>query len=421
MKRLLLCPIFFVLGLFALCGVANASAPTLISGSEHSGLILAGGVVVYDFTGNAGETVYLMMDEAASSTGEIHIYKPDGSLWKIGSNFVIDELPDTGTYDVHLKLGNSAHSSLYGLQYVNVTETVENGSLVSGTSALSNFSTFDIDSYDFTGNAGETVFLALDEAVSGTGFIHIYKPDGSFWQTGSNFVHEELPDTGTYTVIVRLSKKEKSGDYGLQYVNVTEALEYGSLVSGSSVLDTLSTFDIDSYDFTGNAGETVFLELDETVTGTGFIHIYKPDGSFWKTGSNLVIDELPDTGTYTVIVRFARIEKSGDYGLQYVNVTDTVENGSLIRGISTSDALSTYDFDSYTITGLSGEHIEVLMFESTSALGQIYIYKPDGSLWTSGSNSASGLLPEAGTYTVVVKFSKTWISGNYSLEYNLIP
>ncbi|WP_086930502.1 hypothetical protein [Agarilytica rhodophyticola] len=72
-------------------------------------------------------------------------------------------------------------------------------------------------SHSFIGNAGETVTLIVDEAVSSAGQISLHHPNEAYWTYANNYIIATLPDTGTYTVIVNYSSIHQSGPYSLSY------------------------------------------------------------------------------------------------------------------------------------------------------------------------------------------------------------
>lgn len=389
----------------------------LTSGETASGALNTYDMDSYTFGGAAGETVTLIFDEATATTGTLYIYKPDGSYWTSGNNITHLTLPETGSYTVVLRLYHLTYSGSYQLHYVLGGDAVENTELISGTTLVESLNTYDMDSYYLDGIAGETITLMLDENESTTGVIYLYRPDGSYWTSGNNLTHVTLPDTGRYTVIIRFYHLTYSGDYSLHYVRGGAAVENGSLVSGETRTSSLSAYDIDSYTFSGNAGETVTLIMDEDESTTGSIYLYKPNGSYWTSGNNITHVTLPTSGEYTVVIRFYHPTYSGDYSLHYVRGASAVENGNLTSGTTQTNSLNTYDMDSYTFNGLAGESVTLIMDEAQSTTGAIYLYKPDGSYWTSGNNITHVTLPETGEYTVIVRYYHLTYSGEYSLHY----
>ncbi|WNO10003.1 hypothetical protein [Teredinibacter sp. KSP-S5-2] len=414
MKKEIVKILFFSVFFLLACHVTAATLP---SGGSVSGYLTAGSTDLHSFSGNSGETITLIMDETVSSYGQIVLYKPDGSYWTYGNNALHVTLPGTGTYSVVVKFSSTAQYGNYQLHYQRGGDSVENGSLASGSVHTGHLDTWDMDSYTFSAAAGETATLILDEAVSSYGQMYVYRPDGSYWTYGNNALHITLPVTGIYTVVVRYSALAQNGDYSLHYVLGGDVVENGELLSAHSYSDSLTSYDMDSYRFDGVTGETITLTLDENVSSYGQIYLYKPDGSYWTYGNNALHVTLPETGTYTLVVRFSALTQNGDYLLRFYRGGQAVEKGSLISGTNHSATLAIYDFDSYTFSGNAGETITLLMDETVSSYGQIFLYKPDGSYWTYGNNALHVTLPETGIYSVVVRYSALTQNGDYTLRY----
>ena len=413
--RKLIVNIFVIL--CSICIAATTQADSLPSGGSVSGHLAAGDIDPYTFTGNAGEAVTIVMEEHTTSYGQIYIYKPDGSYWTYAKNLAHLTLPVSGTYTATVKFSSTAQSGNYTIRYVRGGDSVENGVLTSGETASANLQAFDIDSFTFGGGAGEAVTLMLDESASSYGQMYFYKPDGSYWTYANNLAHLTLPQTGSYTVVVRLSTITQQGDYDLHFVLGGDAIENTLLVSGETHSETLTSYDLDSYNFIGNAGEAITLIMDEDQSSYGQMYFYKPDGSYWTYANNLAHLTLPQTGQYTVVVRYSTITQAGDYALHYLRGGDEVENGDFTSGATRTGNLATLDMDSYNFSGNAGEAITLIMDEDQSSYGQMYFYKPDGSYWTYANNLAHLTLPQTGEYTVVVRYSTITHSGDYSLHF----
>jgi len=406
--------LFVFLSTFAL----NTFAQTLlVSGSSYSGTLAAGATKKYRFNGVAGASVYFRMAETVSGSGQVLLYRPDGSYWTFGNNEAGGTLSETGTYTVEVRFSSSTNSGRYTLHYVMAGSSVENGVLASGRTVSDNLSSYDFDSFTFDGVTGADVLLRMNESASSSGQILLYRPDGSYWTFGNNEVSGKLPSTGSYTVVVRLSTASQTGNYSLHYVQGGKDVEKGEIFSGTTVSNALGTYDFDSYSFEGNSGESVLFRMQESASSSGQILLYRPDGSYWTFGNNEVSGNLTQTGIYTVVVKLSTSSQAGSYALHYVRGSDSVENGALISGATVSDSLASYDFDSFNFAGNAGEYVLFRMAESASSSGQILLYKPDGSYWTFGNNEVGATLPEDGVYMAVVKLSTSSHSGDYQLHY----
>ncbi len=318
MRRLLLSPTLLVLALFTLCGVANASSTTLVSGGTISDIFeVANDVDTYDFTGEAGDYVLIQVSETISGYGYIYIYGPDGSLKTSGNNVAGLTLPDNGRYTAMVKISNG-NTGDYTIEYFNSTETVENGILTSGGTISDTFDRkFDFDTYEFTGEAGDYAHIQVSETISGYGYIYIYGPDGSLKTSGNNVAGLTLPDNGRYTAMVKISNG-KTGDYTIEYFNSTETVENGSLIDEASIYSSFDRkFDFDTYKFSGDWGDSVHISISENISGYAAIYVYKGvSGNLVKSGNNSVDFTLSEGTHYTVLVRVSN-GNTGDYTIYY--------------------------------------------------------------------------------------------------------
>ena len=421
MKRLFFGIALSVLGSLAFSGNANA-ATTLISGTTISDSFeVINDVDTYEFTGDAGDYVHFQLHEDLYHNGQIYVYGTDGSLKTSGNHVVGLTLPDTGSYTVQVKMATGATGD-YIFEYFNSNDAVENGSLVSGTTLTGIFErTNDFDTYEFTGDAGDYVHFQLHEDLYHNGQIYVYGTDGSLKTSAYHVAGLTLPDTGRYTVLVKMVTGA-SGDYNLEYFNSTEAVESGSLVSGTTLTGIFErTNDFDTYEFTGDAGDYVHFQLHEDLYHNGQIYVYGTDGSLKTSGNHVVGLTLPDTGRYTVLVKmWAGV--SGDYNLEYFNSTEAVENGFLIDEVSISGIFErTNDFDTYKFTGDWSDSIYISVSESLYGIAQIYVYHGvNGNLVKYGTSAVNFTLSEGTHYTVLVKMS-SGASGDYTIYYNTTP
>jgi hypothetical protein len=399
-----LCKIIFLFLLFY-----TVPAYALTSGTTTTGSISAGGTSSQSFTGTAGQGVVLYAN--ASYDVVISVYKPDGSYWSFGTNRFSATLPATGTYNVVLSGRNSTDSGTYSLAYVRGSDSVSNGSLSSGQSYNGTLSTNGIESFQLTGTSGQGIFLYANASYDAT--ISIYKPDGSYWSSGTNRLSGALPATGTYTVVVTGNNKPNSGAYRLDYVRGSDNVSNGILTSGQSYNGTLATNGLESFQFTGTSGQSIVLYASASYTAV--ISVYKPDGSYWSSGSSRLSGALPATGTYTVVVSGYNYTNNGAYRLDYVRGSDSVSNGILTSGQSYNGTLATNGLESFQFTGTSGQSI--VLHADASYTAVISVYKPDGSYWSSGSSRLSGALPATGTYTVLVNGYNYTNNGAYRLDY----
>lgn len=369
MKRFLFGILVLLLSLHA------APAFALTSGTTTTGSITPGLPSYQSFSGSSGQGVILF---ASASYGVvIQIYDSGGTLVNGGTNRVSATLPSTGTYTVKLTGLHSTDGGGYSLDYVRGSAGTSNGSLTSGTSYNGTLATNGLESFTFSGTSGDWVHLFTSASFSEV--ITVYKPDGSYWVGYNDRWIDQLPSTGTYTVVIYGYAYSDNGSYRLDYVQSTAGVSNGSLTSGTSYNGTLATNGIESFQFTGTSGQGVNLYVNASYTAV--IRIYRPDGSYWWGGNNRYTGSLDATGTFTVVVYGYYTTDNGSYRLDFVRagatagVPNGVSNGNLYSGYSFDGTLATNGLESFHFNGTSGQGIRLYVdsYNTPSYLSLIHI------------------------------------------------
>ncbi|MDD3020690.1 MAG: DUF6531 domain-containing protein [Alphaproteobacteria bacterium] len=391
----------------------SEQAHAMTSGTTTTGSIVSGGTSTQSFSGTAGQGV--VINAYASYRVIITIYKPDGSYWTYAENRFSGNLPATGTYSVVISAGVGGGSGAYSLYYVRGGGGVSNGTLNSGMSYSGTLSPNGLNSYQFTGSAGQG--MVINTSASYNMYISIYAPDGSYWGYGSDSYSFNLPTTGTYTVVLESTNSAYSGSYNLYYVRGGGDVSNGTLNSGMSYSGTLSPNGLNSYQFTGNAGQGMIIHTSAPYNIN--ISVYKPDGSYWTYGSGRYSGNLPTTGTYNVVLSAGVGGGSGSYNLYYVRGAGGVSEGTIVSTLPRTGTLQANGLQSYKFTGSAGNSLSI----STTASYSRYIelYKPDGSYWAYGAGSFSATLPVTGDYIIAYYASSASTTGGYSITMTTPP
>jgi hypothetical protein len=440
--------------------MASAQALELINGGVISDSIsVPGEKDSYTFSGNSGENIMLRAADLAQSGAtlapKIELLDPDSILIDTGSGSVVGTvkhtLPKTGTYTVMVSDGSqgSTLTGLYDLYFVLAPGANEGGVLPNGGVVSDNIDLGDIDSYTFSGNAGENILLrAADTLVSASNLgpsIELYDPAGNFVNRGSGgtvgTIKQELPSSGVYTVIISDGTQggTLTGPYDLHFVLAPGANEGGTLPNGGFVNETIDIGDLDSYTFSGTAGENIWLRaVDLTVSANTLgpsIELYAPDGSYVTRGSGgtvaTVRETLEHTGIYTVVILDGTQggTRTGPYDLHFVLVPGANEGGLLSDGASIAETIDLGDLDSYTFLASAGSEVDITVVDSAASVETlaplIALYNPAGVYITQnvGGTTAniSRTLSEDGIYTLVVAdgIQGGTLSGDYNLDLNL--
>lgn len=397
---------------FSLLIFFSGHAQALTSGSTATGNITAGGTSPQSFSGTAGQGFVL---NAQSSTYgvKIQILNPDGSVWMNKIGRASGTLPSTGTYSVILSADSTTATGAYTVYYVMGSEGVSNGSLTSAQTYNGSLTANQINSFQITGTAGKGI--VLNSAAEYSNYIFIYKPDGSYW-TGSSDgrVDNSFPVSGTYTVVFEGFTSVQSGAYRLYLQIGGEAVTNGSLTSAQTYNGSLSANQINSFQMTGTVGKGIFL--NSAAEYSNYISIYKPDGSYWTGVSNGRIDNtFPVSGTYTVVFKGFTPSQAGSYKLYLQIGGEAVTSGSLTSTQTYNGSLAVNQINSFQITGTAGK--SVFINSAAEYPNYTFLYKPDGTYWTSANSNGrvDNVFPVSGTYTVVFEAFTAVQNGAYKL------
>ena len=94
------------------------------------------------------------------------------------------------------------------------------------------------------------------------------------------------------------------------------------------VSESLTSNDLDTYQFSALAGDTVHVSIGSS--NQTFMRLFNPDGSFLPSGFNgMLIEGLPQNGDYRLVVQGRYAFTMDDYELHFVNTSSAVEHGSL--------------------------------------------------------------------------------------------
>ena len=132
----------------------------------------------------------------------------------------------------------------------------------------------------------------------------------------NGFYANDLAQGGVYRVIVQGRYAFTVDEYEFHYANGSTANEHGFIDSGSTVLASFTSNDLDSYQFTGVAGGSItLLTAGDTQT---HLSVYQPDGMLLGASYNgFTAENLVTGGTYRVVVRSRYAFTVGDYSISF--------------------------------------------------------------------------------------------------------
>jgi lysophospholipase L1-like esterase len=328
-------------------------------------------------------------------------------------------------------------------------EPLVNGGVVSGAIVVPE----QTQTYTFTGTANEDVVISIADTGAnpeGNDFkpdIRVYAPNGS--NVVNNNAHAvakvfvSLPASGTYTVVVRDSDINRTGNhvgsYDLYFVQ-KGANEHGALVNGGMRSGDIELGDLDTFTFSGSANEQVVLSVANTAPAENnlvpIIRVYGPGGanlvnSSAYGGVNKIFLNLTANGTYTVMVEDSSVNRQanhvGSYDLYFVQ-KGANEHGALVNGGKYSGDVELGDLDTFSFTGSANEEVLLSVADTASAdnflLPIMRVYGPNGAHVVNSSsyssvNKINLKLPSSGTYTVMVEDSSVNRQANHVGSYDL--
>jgi len=440
----------------------------------------AGKIAQVIFEGVVGQKISIVVSNstfpdggAFTTSAQLFIRRPDGVQiavlpWheangSLDANFLDTiTLPITGTYTMILDPEGS-YTGQATITLYNVPADLQ-GTITPGGSSVTPVTTIPGQNakFSFTANAGDKVsgIFTADSftccVFSGNVGIRILRSNGTVLSNaifggnwGDGWMDAVLiPESGTYTLLVD-PRWTYTGTGTVQLYAVTDVT--GSITPGGSAVPiTLTTPGQNArLTFTGTAGDKVSgiftagtLMCCVTYGGNTTVTILKPDGTtlansqFVGTWGNGFMDtvELPETGTYTVLVD-ANTTTTGTGTVQLYSVTDVTASitpgGSAVPFTLTTpgqNARLTFSAsanDKISGTFTAGSLLCCLPYGGNVT---ITILKPDGStlansffsgFWGNGTLGTT-TLPDTGTYTVFVNGNST-TTGDGTVQLFVVP
>jgi cysteine-rich repeat protein len=456
----------YQLNVHGLSGSNACGAAPSFCGDIAAELSPAGDVDSYSFAGTAGEVVAIAVGQSLADT----FFQPCWQLFgpsgvavtslacaplggTAGTVAEVVTLPESGTFTIALHeqqadfRTGSYQLNVHGLSASNACGAVP-AFCADIASALNPAG--DLDSFSFTGAAGEVVAIGVGQSSADSFFQtcwQLFGPSGAAvsllaCSTGTSGTPTQLitlPSAGTYTVLLSEQQADfRTGSYQFQLHGLSASNACGAATPFCSDLAGAvnPAGDVDTFSFAGTVGDVVSIAIGETLADNAFEtcwRIFGPDGAALNaltcTGAGTVPQAiaLSQTGTHTIAVWEQTADfRTGSYSLEVQGVSASVACGTAIS--CGSDATSTLerfgDLDSYLIAGASGEVISISLGEPVAdgflnVCGELF--DPNGVAVGARSCSVSNTtlrllrtLPVAGTYTLEVSEQEADRTGSYA-------
>ena len=271
------------------------------------------------------------------------------------------------------------------------------------------------ETFTFDAPAGTQIFFD-GLSTSADIPVRIVDPDGKNIAGGfginSDLGPFLLPKAGTYSVIAS-DIRNVGGDFSFQILEFNSAAT--EIALDTEITGTIATgFATEVFQFEATGGQQLYFDSPGAkLIGAA---IYGPDNQLLGSGGNFLDfrANIPSDGTHTLILRSA-IANPIDYSFKLV--TPEIQTTTLAIGERvTSSLLEAGEQDLYLIEGVAGQQV---VFDGISAEPNpvpARLFSPSGVQiyfeFISGRVSAPFILPESGTYSLVLDAAE----GDYSFQ-----
>jgi hypothetical protein len=395
-----------------------------------------GAVDEWVFEGAAGDEITIVLYSDEFDT-ELEVLDPDGATvfrdddGGAGQSSLIQglRLASDGTFTI-LAQGRGGAGGAYLLTLVlsnaALIEGTDGGPIEIGASVEDAISDNDGDAWTFSGEAGDSVTIALNGDGLDT-MLELYGPDGTLVAAdddsgpdlSSRLENARLPVSGEYTILA-LGYDGQYGYYTLSLEPGEPPEARGGLAVGQTISDTLLSTAGAVYSFEGQAGITVSVYL-QSRDFDATLELLGPDGALEASdedsglGSDALLQSiaLPAGGTYSILV-FTASGFGGDYALTllagpFVYLNDT-PGGVIALGQTVTDTVIEAPGDTWTFTGAAGDWVTIAL-TSDEFDTFVELRGPGGELIADDDDDGPDLsslienvqLPAAGTYTIVAR------------------
>ncbi|MEO0578114.1 MAG: hypothetical protein AAFZ58_05460, partial [Pseudomonadota bacterium] len=433
----------------------------LASGVTETGSIDLGDSDIWTFSADALDTIVLVLNEIGAGNGFdplLLVYDPTGNLVASDSgtssattNFqatlggtytvVVEESSTdavgTGDYDLTLTRTPGGASEPAG----SITASLGNGGTATGT--LLNAAA--VDKYDLAVVAGEGVQVRLADLTTSNSIsltLQVFDSGGDLLaRSSSNTVASvQFPAPATETLtLVATQNSVLQATYAITATAASQAFtipsgdDGGTLVNGDFVAGDLTLGDIDHYDITVSAGQTLRLRLADLSLSNSVIaamRLYAADGTLLGESTANTLAEIAYTADQaeTVLVEVYKLgTPNATYELHTSVGTDAFatppgdQGGALTDGDVASGTLTLGDLDLYTVAVQPGQLLRLRVADlslNNSVTQLLRLYGADGSLLgTASANTVAEIAYQAeAAETLQVEVSKSGSpDGTYDL------
>jgi hypothetical protein len=416
--------------------VGPAGATSIVYGQTlQDSVVLRAEIRAYTFSGTTGEIISALLATTWNNVSRLELYDPAGTLRRRvdGQTVRIDtlRLTSTGTYTVFVLDNDGLQTGTFGLHLERVVDPVGATPLVFGQTVQDSLiARTDMNTYTFTGSAGEVITAFLAGSWNNVPRLELYDPAGALRKRidgqsiRADTVH--LSGAGTYTLLILDSDGQQTGNYGLHLQRITTPAGATPIGYGQTLQDTVTVrAEMNAYTFSGTAGEVVTVQVAGNWSNVPRLEVYDPAGNLRKRfdAQSIRADtvHLPQSGAYTLLVLDSDGQQTGNYGLHLQRITAPAGATSIAYGQTLQDTVSARaEINAYIFTGIAGEVITAFASGNWSTVPRLELYDPAGNLRKrlDGQSIRADTvhLPQNGIYTLFVLDNDGQQTGNYGLH-----
>ena len=281
------------------------------------------------------------------------------------------------------------------------------------------------DAYRFGGTAGDVVVITVAAEPFSSVVAELFGPSGSSIavSTGGRIGAVSLPQSGTYTVLVRSSNPSAAGfSYGIS-LQFTRG-ECGGIIScGQTVSGRIDQFaEQDPYRFNGAAGDVVVITTAAEPFSAVVAELFGPSGESiaLTNGGRIGAFTLPATGTYTVLVRSNNPSAADfSYGIS-LQFTRGECGRTMSCGQTTGGTIDQFaEQDPYRFNASAGDVVLISAAAEPFSGVVAEVFAPSGIsvAVTTGGKIGPVALDQTGVYTILVRSSNPAAAGfSYGLS-----
>jgi hypothetical protein len=355
--------LFFILLLLALNINATNAQGILTNGGTYGGTIAPiGDSDTWTFSATKGDSIIIKVGRVTQTNNfnpRIRLLNPASVQQALASSTSAAEIAvtatNTGTFTV---IVDDAHgTSATGTYVLTLAKTGspivvspgdEGGPMTNGVVHQGNLPVGDLDLWNFTANAGDSIVLKMGQTSDTNNFdpwIRLYGPDGALVASSTDTAAAEVTiratNSGTFLVVVANNpyySDAAGGTYVLTLAKtgspivVSPGDEGGSLTGTGFYNGNLPIGGVELWTFTICAGELMDVRADETTQTNTFdpwVRVYGPTGALIGSNFGTTFGEVTLTATnggrYLVLISnnpYNNDAGSGTYQLTVNGLSD---------------------------------------------------------------------------------------------------